>query len=554
MTANNANNVVDAVVVGAGISGLYAIHRLRKSGLSVRGFERGSDVGGTWFWNSYPGARVDIESKFYSYSFDDELQQDWTWSHRYAYQPEILAYLNHVADRFGIREHIKFNTAVVAAAWDETHARWNFTTSDGGRITAKYFVNGSGGLSNTNRPRFSDDDNFAGEIYHSGEWPNDGVDFSGKRVGIIGTGSSGIQMIPLIAKEAGRLSVFQRTAQYAVPAWNRSMDEAETREIKDHYPAIRQRVRESYFGIDFEVPDHGAVEASPEEVEAQLDFAWKRGGYMMLAAYPDIVLNPESNAIVSDWVWKKIRPRIKDPKTAEKLRPKYPFGAKRLCVDTEYFEAFNRDNVDLIDLEEAGIERLVPEGVRLADGNIVELDVLVFATGFDAMTGALLGMNVTGIRGLSLSEHWADGPKNFLGIMIAGFPNLFMITGPGSPSAFYNLPPGIEQHVDWIATCIDYLIDNSYDYINPTSEFERAWTDHVTWLAQQTIFTKVKSWYNGQNIEGKPNQFLIYAGGGITYRAFTEQTIAAGGYRGFELGTAAGAAVHPSERLMVTMA
>lgn len=552
MTETHANNVVDAVVVGAGISGLYAIHRLRKSGLSVQGFERGSGVGGTWFWNSYPGARVDIESKFYSYSFDDDLQQDWSWSHRYAYQPEILAYLNHVADRFSIRQSIAFDTAVVGAAWDDATARWVITTSRGDIVVAKYLINGGGGLSNTHRPLFPGSDAFTGEIHHSGEWPSEGVDFTGKRVGIIGTGSSGIQMIPLLAEQSAHLTVFQRTAQYAVPAWNRPIDEDEALETKENYLEIRQRVRESFFGIDFEVPDHGAVQATPEQVEAQLDFAWKRGGYMMLAAYPDIVLNNDSNKIVSEWVWKKIRERIDDPETAEKLRPKYPFGAKRLCVDTDYFEAFNRDDVDLVDLEGNGIDRLVETGIRLADGSVVDLDVIVFATGFDAMTGALLGMNVTGVGGLPLREHWANGPKNFLGITIAGFPNLFMITGPGSPSAFYNLPPGIEQHVDWIGTCIDYMIENGFDHITATSSFERAWTDHVTWLANQTIFTQVKSWYNGQNIDGKPNQFLIYAGGGITYREFSEQTIAAAGYRGFQLGTVSGSADSPTERLMVS--
>ncbi|MGE3771632.1 MAG: flavin-containing monooxygenase [Gammaproteobacteria bacterium] len=524
----------DVVVVGAGFAGLYQVHRLRQAGYRVRAFEKGSDVGGTWYWNRYPGARCDIESLVYSYSFDPDLQREWVWPQRYAEQPDILRYLQHVAERFDLRRHFQFDTRVDAAHYDEAAKRWRVRTSGGEEISTQFLVMATGCLSTPLTPKFAGLDGFHGARYQTSLWPQEGVDFSGRRVGIIGTGSSSIQSTPLIAQQAAQLYVFQRTPQFAIPAWNRALSDEEMRHAQETYAEIRRLVRQSEVGIAYEGPEHGAKEASAESLQKQLEFAWARGGYLMLAAYPDLLTDLESNRLVSEWVKEKIRSRIKDPQVARKLMPQYPMGAKRLCVDTDYFETFNRDNVTLVDLRESGIERFTERGIRLENGTEIALDAVVFATGFDAMTGALLAVDIRGRGGLTLREKWKNGTKNYLGVTVAGFPNLFMITGPGSPSVLYNMVASIEQNVDFAFEAIEHLRRAGLASIEARPREEQAWTKYVDWVAQQTIYTKVKSWYTGENVDGKPAGFMPYAGGGLTYFEFVRQAVDSG-YRGFAL-------------------
>ncbi|HMM76024.1 MAG TPA: NAD(P)/FAD-dependent oxidoreductase [Gammaproteobacteria bacterium] len=524
----------DVVVVGAGFAGLYQVHRLRQAGYRVRAFEKGSDVGGTWYWNRYPGARCDIESLVYSYSFDPDLQREWVWPQRYAEQPDILRYLQHVAERFDLRRHFQFDTRVDAAHYDEVAKRWRVRTSRGEEISTQFLVMATGCLSTPLTPKFAGLDGFRGARYQTSLWPQEGVDFSGRRVGIIGTGSSSIQSTPLIAQQAAQLYVFQRTPQFAIPAWNRALSDEEMRHAQETYAEIRRLVRQSEVGIAYEGPEHGAKEASAESLQKQLEFAWARGGYLMLAAYPDLLTDLESNRLVSEWVKEKIRSRIKDPQVARKLMPQYPMGAKRLCVDTDYFETFNRDNVTLVDLRESGIERFTERGIRLENGTEIALDAVVFATGFDAMTGALLAVDIRGRGGLTLREKWKNGTKNYLGVTVAGFPNLFMITGPGSPSVLYNMVASIEQNVDFAFEAIEHLRRAGLASIEARPREEQAWTKYVDWVAQQTIYTKVKSWYTGENVDGKPAGFMPYAGGGLTYFEFVRQAVDSG-YRGFAL-------------------
>jgi len=524
----------DVVVVGAGFAGLYQVHRLRQAGYRVRAFEKGSDVGGTWYWNRYPGARCDIESLVYSYSFDPDLQREWVWPQRYAEQPDILRYLQHVAERFDLRRHFQFDTRVDAAHYDEVAKRWRVRTSRGEEISAQFLVMATGCLSTPLTPAFAGLDEFRGARYQTSLWPHEGVDFSGQRVGIIGTGSSSIQSTPIIAQQAAHLYVFQRTPQFAIPAWNRPLSAEEMRHAQETYEEIRRLVRQSEVGIAYESPDHGAKEASAEALQKQLEYAWARGGYLMLAAYPDLLTDLESNRLVSGWVKEKIRSRIHDPEIARKLMPQYPMGAKRLCVDTDYFETFNRDNVTLVDLRESGIERFTARGVRLENGSEIALDAVVFATGFDAMTGALLAVDIRGRGGLALKEKWKNGAKNYLGVTVAGFPNLFTITGPGSPSVLYNMVASIEQNVDFTCEAIEHLRRTGLASIEAKPREERAWTQYVDWVAKQTIYTKVKSWYTGENVDGKPAGFMPYAGGGLTYFEFVRQAVD-NGYRGFTL-------------------
>ena len=527
-----AANVCDAVVVGAGFAGLYQVHRLQQAGYRVRAFEKGSDVGGTWYWNRYPGARCDIESICYSYSFDEALQREWRWPQRYAEQPDILRYLQHVAERFDLRQHFAFNTAIESAHYDEASQRWLVRTSTGETISTQFFIMATGCLSKPLEPKFKGLESFTGEQYQTSRWPHAGVDFTGKRVGIIGTGSSSIQSTPIIAKQAAQLMVFQRTPQFAIPAWNRELTDEEMRTAQESYAELRRLMRQSEVGIDYESPTIGAKAADAESLQKQLEYAWNRGGYLMLAAYPDLLTDLESNKIVSDWVKEKIRARIKDPEVARKLMPEYPLGAKRLCVDTNYFETFNRDNVTLVDLRESGIDGFTAQGIRLENGTEYALDAVIFATGFDAMTGALLSVDIRGKGGLTLREKWQNGTKNYLGVSVAGFPNFFTITGPGSPSVLYNMTASIEQNVDFVSNTIDHLRDHHYASIEAQPREELAWTKYVDWISKQTIYTKVKSWYNGENVNGKPAGFMPYAGGGLTYFEFVRQAVDEG-YRGF---------------------
>ena len=533
MNVRSTDGELDVVIVGAGFAGLYALYRCRALGLRARVFERGPSVGGTWYWNRYPGARCDIESLYYSYSFSKELEQTWTWSSRYAPQPEILAYLNHVADRFDLRKDVQLDTTITAARFNETTARWDIST-DRGAVGARFYIMATGCLSAGQLPQVEGLERFKGAWHHTGDWPKGGVDFRGKRVGVIGTGSSGIQMTPIVAQDAQHLHIFQRTPQYAVPARNQDMGEERMREAQAHYDQIRADMRKSFVGIPYSSRPVGAVEDAPEVRQECFDKAWENGGYIVLTCYPDVLLNEKSNALLGEFAWDQISQRIKDPKVAEKLKPDYPFGAKRLCAETDYFEMFNRDNVTLVDLRESGIRDIVETGVRLDNGEVIELDILIFATGFDAMTGAILSVDIRGRNGLPIQQKWRNGPANYLGVSVAGFPNLFTVTGPGSPSVLYNMVAGIEQHVDWITDCIRYVVDQGYGTIEALPEEEKKWTAHVDEVAAQTLYPRAKSWYMGRNTPGKVEGFMPYAGGGLVYRQIADE-VASNGYRGFVL-------------------
>jgi len=523
---------VDVVVIGAGFGGLYAVHRFRSDGLSVRGFERAPDVGGTWYWNRYPGCRCDIESIYYSYSFSEELQQEWTWTHRYATQGEILRYLRYVADRFDLRKEFTFNTSVTSAVFDDEQV-WTVSADNGEVFRARFVLMATGPLSTPIDPKIPGLADFAGVVARTSQWPDD-LDLEGKRVGIIGTGSSGIQSAPVIAEQAAHLYVFQRTAQYSIPAWNRAYTEEEIARIKAEYPQMRRDAWETVGGIIYEQPDHDPLTASSEQREAWLEKAWQRGGYLMLASYPNVIFDERVNAIVGEFVKKKIRAKVHDPELKERLTPSYPFGAKRLCADTNYFETFNRDDVTLVDIKENPIDHVDAHGIVLQDGSRVDLDVIILAIGFHAFTGTLLKMEVRGRGGLTIQEKWANSTGNYLGFSIAGFPNLFMVNGPGSVGVLYNMVPASEQHVDFVADTIAYLDSHGLASIEPSEEAERNWCAHLLEIADQTIYPKANTWYMGDNVPGKPREFLAYAGGGPAYFAHFEKE-ASNGYPGFVL-------------------
>jgi cation diffusion facilitator CzcD-associated flavoprotein CzcO len=521
------------VVVGAGFAGLYGVHRFRKDGLSVRGFERGSGVGGTWFWNRYPGARCDIESIYYSYSFSEELQQEWTWTHRYATQPEILAYLNHVADRFDLRGAFTFDTSVTSAVFDDDSQTWVVGTDSGDTVRCRFLVMATGPLSTPIDPGLAGLDDFGGQVLRTSDWPAS-VDLTGKRVAIVGTGSSCIQSAPIIADQAEHLYVFQRTPQFSIPAWNRPYDEDEIARIKAGYPTMREAAWDTVGGILYEQADHDPLTADPEQREAWLERTWARGGYLMIASYPNVVFDDEVNALVGEFVKKKIGSRIQDPALAERLMPTYPFAAKRLCVDTDYFEIYNRDDVTLVDLRESGIDHVDADGVVREDGSRVDLDVIVLATGFHALTGAILGIDLRGRGGLRIQDKWSGAASNYLGFAVAGFPNLFMVNGPGSVGVLYNMVPAAEQHIDFAADTIAYLDSHGFASAEPTEESEKYWSAHVNEVATQTVYPKANTWYMGDNVPGKPREFLAYAGGGPAYfQHFVRES--ADGYPGFVL-------------------
>ncbi|MEH6944207.1 flavin-containing monooxygenase [Bacillus sp. JJ722] len=525
---------IDAVVVGAGFSGMYMLHSLREAGFSVRVYEAGDNVGGVWHWNRYPGARCDSESIYYNYTFSQELLQEWTWSSRYPAQPEILSYLNYVADKFNLRQDIQFNTRITAAHYDETNSRWKIQTDDGNILLAKYFITGVGCLSTTNIPSFKGLNSFKGECYHTGSWPHEQVDFKGKRVGVIGNGSTGIQAIPVIAKEAEHLFTFQRTPQYSQPAKNHSLDSEFLRKTKENYREIAQQMRDSSYGVPAISPTRSALEVTPEERERIFEKVWETGG-SLFGSFNDIAINEEANKTVAEFVRSKIQQIVRDPKVAEKLMPSYYYGTKRPIKDTDYFETFNRENVTLVNVKQDPIVEITPNGIRTEEAEY-ELDVIVFATGYDAITGTLLKIDICGRDGLSLKEKWANGAqvKTYLGIANSGFPNMFMITGPESPSAFSNAPVSIEQHVEWITECILQLRENGVETIEANVEAEEAWSKHCREVADATLFTKTDSWYTGANIDGKPRAFSIYLGGVGTYRQKCNE-VAANGYEGFSL-------------------
>ncbi|QOZ10987.1 NAD(P)/FAD-dependent oxidoreductase [Bradyrhizobium sp. CCBAU 51765] len=533
-----AAEAYDVVVVGAGFAGLYMLHRLRGLGFSARVYEQGGGVGGTWYWNRYPGARCDVESMQYSYSFSEELQQEWDWSERYAPQPEILKYANHVADRFDLRRDIQFDTRVERAAFDARATCWSVTTSDGKTVEAKFVVLATGCLSNARKPDIKSLENFNGPVYHTGNWPHEEVDFTGLRVGLIGTGSSGIQSAPIIAEQARHLTVFQRTANFSVPARNAALTHEERSAFRKNYPEIRRFAREvARNGIYTEQPDLGALDDDDDVRRAKYSARWERGGLTFMYAYNNLGLDRAANDTAADFVRGKIAEIVKDPDTAKLLQPNsHPIGTKRICVDTDYFATFNRPNVSLVDIKTNPIEEITANAVRVA-GKDHEVDALVLATGFDAMTGSVARIDILGRGGQTLNQKWAEGPKTFLGLMSAGFPNLFIITGPGSPSVLSNMIVSIEQHVDWIAECLTHMRMRGLTTIEASGEAEEKWVAHVNEVAEGTLYPQANSWYMGANIPGKPRIFMPYIGGVGVYRRICDE-VAAKGYEGFSLGRA----------------
>ena len=524
---------LDVLVVGAGFGGLYALHRFRGMGLAVRVIEAGSGVGGTWFWNRYPGARCDVESLAYSYAFSRELELEWNWSERYATQPEILRYANHVADRFELRRDIQFDTRVESANYEETTGRWLARLSTGESVSAQFLVMATGCLSAANTPQFPGLDSFAGRIVHTGQWPEEGVELAGKRVAIIGTGSSAVQSIPILAEQAEQLVVFQRTPNYSMPARNAPLEPSYQAEVKASYAEFRKPYAGGDFGLDFDPRAHLWTDATPEERRDEFERRWAAGGLGLVGSYADVFTNPEANQAVGEFVRSKIREIVKDPAIAELLSPRTFIGCKRPCADTGYFETFNRANVTLVDISQTQIEAITPRGVR-ANGREYAADVLVLATGFDAMTGALFRIEIRGRGGVLLRDKWADGPRTYLGLATSGFPNFFTITGPGSPSVLANMIMGIEQHVDWIADCIAHLRSRGLSRIEAERASEDAWVAHVNEIAGRTIYPTCNSWYLGANIPGKPRVFMPYLGL-PRYIAKCDE-VAAAGYAGFTLG------------------
>ncbi|MFI4933511.1 MAG: flavin-containing monooxygenase [Caulobacterales bacterium] len=521
---------VDAVVVGAGFGGLYMLHRLREAGFSVQGFEAGDNVGGTWYWNRYPGARCDVPSLYYSYTWDEELQKTWRWSEKYAAQPEILRYAGHVADRFDLRPLIAFETRVLSATFDEAADRWRVITDRGDDISAHWLIMATGCLSTPRTPDIPGVETFAGEIYHTGAWPHEGVDFTGKRVAVIGTGSSGIQSIPQIAAQAEQVTVFQRTANFSIPARNTPLTERDIETFWKMYPEYIGMVKGPGMGFggrsgELPLPDDEAQRQRYEEL-------WAIGGAGFLAAWGNLLTNIDVNERAAQFVRDKIAAVVKDPKTAQALQPRdHPLGTKRICVDIDYFETYNRPNVKLVNLRATPIEEITPAAVRTSEATY-PVDALVFATGFDAMTGALLAIDIKGAGGADFRAAWAEGPKAYLGLAVAGFPNLFLITGPGSPSVLSNMINSIEQHVEWIIRCLEHLRAEGLARIEADADAQEAWVAHVRRVADKTLFPRAASWYMGANIPGKPRVFMPYIG--VGYRKKCDD-VAAAGYEGFEL-------------------
>ena len=527
----------DAIVIGAGVAGLYALHRLRdRMGMKVKVLEAGGGVGGTWYWNRYPGCRCDVESLEYSYSFDRDLEQEWSWPERYGNQSEILSYVEHVAKRHDLYRDVQFNTRVKSAVYDRADNRWTIRTEAGETFTAPICVMATGNLSTPRVPDFEGVDSFKGKTYHTGLWPHDGVDFTGLRVAVIGTGSSGVQSIPIIARQAKHLFVFQRTANFVLPAQNGPMDRTREAQHKSEYRERRRAAYDTPFGIaGYPPPTKSALEATPEERDAIYEKKWREGGSIsFLYSYTDLLTRQEANDTAAEFVRRKIRSIVKDPATAETLCPNdHPIGTKRLILDTGYYETYNRDNVTLVNARKAPIQEITPDGVRTSEGEYA-VDAIVFATGFDAMTGALREIDVRTTDGHSLSDEWQAGPYTMLGIMSAGFPNMFMITGPGSPGVKSQMILSCEQHVDWIVDCLSYMRDRGMESIEPTEEAQFAWTMHVKEVADSTLYPRAASWYMGANIPGKPRVFMPYVGGVHNYKKKCDE-VAAKGYEGFRL-------------------
>ena len=528
----NRTGDYDAIIVGAGFAGLYMLHRLRGLGLSARVFEAGGGVGGTWYWNRYPGARCDVESMEYSYQFSDELQQDWEWTERYASQPEILRYLNHVADRFDLRRDIQLDTRIEALTFDEDAGKWTVRTDDDTEATAQFCVMATGCLSSPNLPKFEGMESFRGATYHTARWPHEGVHFDGQRVAVIGTGSSGVQSIPVIAKEAAQLFIFQRTPVYTVPAHNQPLDPDYVARVKAEYRSFRKESWFHPFTFHAELNNMSALDADEAERKRVYDRYWETGGLPFMASFNDLFFNMQANDTAGEYIRGKIHEIVKDPALAEKLSPEQVFGCKRLCVDSGYYNTFNRPNVSLVDVKDEPIEEIVESGIRTSK-RTYDLDSIVFATGFDAMTGAILKIDITGRSGAKLRDRWAAGPRTYLELNMAGFPNLFTITGPGSPSVLSNMVPSIEQHVNWIADCLAYMGEHGYTQIEAGEDAQEAWVAHVNNVAEATLFPRCNSWYLGANVPGKPRVFMPYYG----FQPYVEKCdeVVAKGYEGFAL-------------------
>lgn len=527
----------DAIVVGAGFAGLYQLLQLRDNlGLSVAVLEAGDGVGGTWYWNRYPGARCDNDSYTYCYTFDEGLYQDWSWTERNAGHAEIRRYLDHVADRFGLRRNITFGTRVIQARYDEAKNTWSVKTEAGDTYYARFLITAVGCLSATNIPAIDGLEDFEGDWYHSGLWPHEDVDFTGKRVGQIGTGSTGIQLAPEIAQRADHLTVFQRTANYSIPARNAPVSREAQADVKANYSALRDKMRSTSDGFPFDVDQTSALDVSEAERTRRYEQAWEEGGRAIRGTFNDIVRNKEANDTISNFIRAKIQSIVNDPKTARILTPMdHPFASKRPPLDTNYFETFNRDNVSIVDLRATPIDRITPKGILTGDDEHA-LDVIVFATGFDAFTGPLLALDIIGTGGRSMKKEWAEGPATYLGLQVPGYPNLFTITGPGSPSVLANVPVAIEQHVDWITACIKHMMENDLCRVEAQQNSAVKWMEHVNEAAQQTLLPSAKhSWYLGANVPGKPQVFLPYVGGMARYADHCAE-VANDGYRGFDFG------------------
>ena len=521
----------DAVVIGAGFAGMYMLHVLRQAALTVVAFEAGGDVGGTWYWNRYPGARCDTESLFYSYQFDDGLQQDWNWTERYSAQPEILRYAQHVAHRFDLERDISFNTKIIDARWDERAQLWTVATDTGERNNCRFLISAVGCLSAVNMPDIDGLDEFTGERYQTGLWPHEGVDFRNKTVAIIGTGSSAIQSIPIITEQAEHVTVFQRTPNYVVPAQNRPLDPAEVAKIKADYPAFRAKAKATYSGNIFPIGGPSALDVTTEEREREYENRWHTGGLGLMGAFQDLQLNQASNETAAEFVRSKIRKIVKDPEVARKLSPTNTFGCKRLCVATNYYETYNRDNISLIDLNDTPIKCITANGVRTTKRDY-DVDILILATGFDAMTGALNRINIQGTNGQKLTDTWRNGPISYLGLGVNGFPNMFTITGPGSPSVLTNMIPTIEQHVNWIGACLAAMSKKNATRIEATKSAQSEWVAYNAGLADKSLRVTCNSWYLGANVSGKARVFMPFVGGLPMYIEKCEEVVRED-YKGF---------------------
>ncbi len=531
--ADASVGVVDAVIVGAGFAGLYMLHKLRGLGFTAVVYETADGVGGTWYWNRYPGARCDVESINYSYSFDADLEQEWEWTERYATQPEILRYANHVADRFDLRRDIKFGTRVESAAFDTGEQRWHVRTDQGDHVSAQHLIMAVGCLSTSKMPEIPGVDDFQGAWYHTGHWPHEGVDFSGQRVGVIGTGSSAIQSIPIIAQQVADLTVFQRTPNFSLPAKNAPLDPQMMAELKARYPEHRQQARESGFGVPNPLPEKSALEVSEEDRLATYEGGFEAGSLVgMLLAYNDLITDKEANDTAAEYERSRIRQIVDDPEGAEMLCPTdHPLGTKRPCLDTDYYATYNLPHVHLVDLKKTPLVEVTAKGVRTSEQEY-EFDSIVFATGFDAMTGSLTAFDIKGRDGVVLKEKWASGPRTYLGVATAGFPNFWMITGPGSPSVLSNMMISIEQHVDWIADAMAWAREHDTAALDPTPSAEDEWTAHVDEVGHTTLYPSANSWYMGSNVKGKPRVFLPYIGGVGVYREECDAVVAKD-YEGF---------------------